>query len=233
MVYSSDMNMSEIDSRKFHLGPICKNGHDFAGSGRSLRYNSSPNCVTCAKNYRKARDASIRQKKLANKPVYPDGMKKCPNCTTLIPVTSWRCQPCKTEYQRADRARNADRRRERSRELAREFREKQWHVSLWRGCRSSHKKRGLSFSITADDLRERWDNQDGRCYWTGVEMITSGDDLRHPLRVSIDRIDPMRGYEPGNIALACLFVNLGRGQSSPALTREVIEKIAAAYRMER
>lgn len=40
-----------FDSSKFILGKLCKKGHDFEGTGQSVRYaNSRRQCVFCAKN---------------------------------------------------------------------------------------------------------------------------------------------------------------------------------------
>lgn len=38
-----------FDAVKFRLGPLCKNRHDWNGTGTSLRYRGSANCVACRK----------------------------------------------------------------------------------------------------------------------------------------------------------------------------------------
>jgi hypothetical protein len=107
------------------------------------------------------------------------------------------------------------------------FRIDNWHLSLWRGARSSSPKRKLSFSITPQQIREMWDRQGGRCYWSGVEMLLDIEP-GHLLRVSLDRVDPSLGYEEGNVVLTCLFINIGRRNRSPSETLDALEMISAA-----
>ena len=65
-------------------------------------------------------------------------------------------------------------------------------------------KRGLSFNITKDNIRDLWFNQHGRCALTGVPMGLTGSGW---LAMSLDRIDPYKGYEVDNIQLTCWRVN--------------------------
>lgn len=45
------MNDNQFDSTKYKLGKLCKRGHDWNGTGKSLRYAiNSPTCVDCARN---------------------------------------------------------------------------------------------------------------------------------------------------------------------------------------
>ncbi len=39
--------MKPFDKSKFYLGNLCKRGHDYEGSGQSLRYLSNNNCRAC------------------------------------------------------------------------------------------------------------------------------------------------------------------------------------------
>lgn len=218
----------DYDADRFYLGTLCRNGHDFNETGCSLRYVRSPVCVTCAINNRKRRDDKLRVIRLASRPSYPDGMKKCPACETHIPLSSWRCQPCKTKYTKDHYAKHIDTRRAKARASARIYRETNWYMSLWRGCRSSSKKRGLTLTITSDFVQGLWEKQNGRCYWTGVPMIKSGE-IRHPLRVSIDRIDSTIGYDEDNVVLTCMLINLGRSNSSVDITIAALDAIVVNY----
>jgi 5-methylcytosine-specific restriction endonuclease McrA len=40
---------TEFDPEKFYLGKLCPRGHDWNGTGRSLRYRSNTICTECAK----------------------------------------------------------------------------------------------------------------------------------------------------------------------------------------
>lgn len=238
--------MKPYDEQKFHLGSLCSRGHEFGATGQSLRYNRPTNCVVCAKDYRRERDRRARESRLANSPpALPDHLHKCAGCGEIGPKElssagklKHRCAACRRLYRIAYQARRPDV-FERSKATMRKRRRENWAETLWRGSRSSCVPRKLAHSITPADVAALWDKQAGKCFWTGV-VLRPDAPPRHPLRPSLDRIDPERGYERDNIALSCLLVNLGRGPASAQETRralvEVVEamaehhqKLAAAY----
>lgn len=66
--------------------------------------------------------------------------------------------------------------------------------------------------VTTDDLKDKWAEQNGKCYWLGIDM--SLEDLmisRSPFAVSVDRLDSSGEYTKDNIVLTTRFANLGRG----------------------
>lgn len=63
-------------------------------------------------------------------------------------------------------------------------------------------------AITVDDLIALWHAQQGRCAVTGRPMTHIQGRGRLPTNVSVDRIDPTKGYSPDNIQLVCVAVNL-------------------------
>jgi hypothetical protein len=67
-------------------------------------------------------------------------------------------------------------------------------------------KFGLA-TIDAEYLRSLFEQQGGRCYWLRVTLVPSAI-KRHPLRPSVDRLDNSRGYERGNVVIACQFANV-------------------------
>lgn len=70
-------------------------------------------------------------------------------------------------------------------------------------------------SITPDDLRRKYEEQNGCCHWTGMplemERIFTPYDMAMP---SVDRLDPDQGYHYENIVLTTRFLNVGRGRMS-------------------
>ena len=70
------------------------------------------------------------------------------------------------------------------------------------------KRRGISHSITLDNVVALAKQADGRCQLSGIEfsdeMITGSV---RPYAASIDRIDSAVGYHPGNVRLVCIAVN--------------------------
>jgi hypothetical protein len=70
------------------------------------------------------------------------------------------------------------------------------------------KKIGRTFSIQFDDVLRMWDSQGGKCAITGeVLEYLPGNGERNQRKVTMDRIDSSRGYEPGNVWLLCDWAN--------------------------
>lgn len=223
--------IATFDSSRFQLGSLCGEGHEYENTGQSLRYVRSPSCVTCAVEYRRRRDAEKRVIRLKGNPPPAPGNRRCCACKAEMPEAyflrrSFRCPPCRTAYHAEYRRRRPEiMAKVRATQRARKT--ENWIDSLWRGSRSSSKARNLEHAITRDDLHAVWERQNGRCYWTGVEMEPT-EVNRHPLKPSLDRIDPARGYTPDNIVLACLMVNLGRSNCGPDDFMAALDKIWAA-----
>lgn len=68
--------------------------------------------------------------------------------------------------------------------------------------------RKVEFTITADYLRQLFENQGGKCALTGWDMEPrysgSGTVAR---TITVDRIDPNNGYVEGNVRLLCFAAN--------------------------
>ena len=71
--------------------------------------------------------------------------------------------------------------------------------------------RGFTFeALDLDYLVAIHESQQGRCALTGFEMSHEIGNGRAWANISIDRIDPTKGYERGNVRLVCAAVNLMR-----------------------
>lgn len=75
----------------------------------------------------------------------------------------------------------------------------------------SKRKQTKEWNITAEYLNTLWENQDGKCALSGVQMThhRDGSGIKE-FNASIDRIDQERGYEPGNVQLVCYRINILR-----------------------
>lgn len=79
------------------------------------------------------------------------------------------------------------------------------------------KRRDWPVTITLQDLKTIWDNQNGICPLTGCPMIlaeTSKWDgtLITPMNASLDRIDNDQGYLLGNVRWVSAMANLARNR---------------------
>lgn len=72
-------------------------------------------------------------------------------------------------------------------------------------------KKKLPFSIELNHLLSLWEKQQGKCFYTGLDMTYKHDNEKS-LSVSLDRIIPSKGYMPDNITLCCWRVNMIKGE---------------------
>ena len=66
--------------------------------------------------------------------------------------------------------------------------------------------------IDADYLQKVFEEQNGRCYWTGVLLDINLKKGR--MAMSIDRINPEKDYIVGNLCFTYVFFNIGRNSAS-------------------
>ena len=94
--------------------------------------------------------------------------------------------------------------------------------------RSGSGKKHGGTDLTLDDLKRLWDDQDGLCALSGVQMDLprmKTDSHGFPTCASLDRIDSDRGYVLDNVQFVCNFVNMGKGPNSDEEAIEFIEKV--------
>lgn len=76
-------------------------------------------------------------------------------------------------------------------------------------CRTRARKRGIKYDLDGEvaEIQRRIDV--GRCEITGVPFdLSPGKKWNSP---SIDRIDPIMGYVPGNVRVVCQAMNVAMG----------------------
>jgi hypothetical protein len=93
---------------------------------------------------------------------------------------------------------------------------------LFKDCKTANKNRKRSklekfkvFDITHEDLIEEWNKQNGKCFYSGRNMVYNYSKKDYstekynynPEKASIDRIDSSKGYIKGNIVLCCARAN--------------------------
>lgn len=83
----------------------------------------------------------------------------------------------------------------------------------------SNKNRNKIVSITLENLKEIWDNQNGICPYTKIKLIHqthSKNHINYPfyMRASIDRIDSSKGYTYDNVEFVSLAINYLKNKHS-------------------
>lgn len=77
-------------------------------------------------------------------------------------------------------------------------------------------RRGIPFHITFDDLLQIYTKQNGKCFYTNLEMKLDSDTPRDPLLLSIDRHEGIKGYIPENVVFCCWGINRLKEKMSEA-----------------
>lgn len=113
-----------------------------------------------------------------------------------------------------------------------EFREKvkrdrkvnKWYATVFLSAKSSAKIRKQEISITPEWILNKFNEQNGKCYWLNIDMIPSILP-NHPQQPSLERLDINLGYTKENTVICCLFANLGRKDNSKEIMTEFIKNL--------
>jgi hypothetical protein len=84
----------------------------------------------------------------------------------------------------------------------------------------------LSFELDNAYVTSLWEQQEGKCAKTGVELGRIGDKWLSP---SLDRIDPLQGYIKGNVQWTCWRYNDAKSNMSDDSFTSMCLAIAATY----
>ncbi len=88
------------------------------------------------------------------------------------------------------------------------------------------RKDNLLFDIDNTYVTSLWEQQSGKCAKTGVELGRIGDKWLSP---SLDRIDPSKGYEKGNVQWTCWRYNDAKSNMSDDAFTSLCLAVAATY----
>jgi hypothetical protein len=81
---------------------------------------------------------------------------------------------------------------------------------------------GPAPQVTPLWLARLWQRQRGRCYWTGVPLELNG-----PNGATLDRINPVRGYQRDNVVLATRRANAAKGDMTVREFRDLCRLVLA------
>jgi len=102
------------------------------------------------------------------------------------------------------------------------------YINKIRKCKSS----GMTFTLSFFDFKRLITAN--RCKYTGVELTNSGLDVLLATDVTIDRVDNLIGYVPGNVVACCHGYNTFKaGLENPnnIISFEVLEKALKVQKM--
>lgn len=73
--------------------------------------------------------------------------------------------------------------------------------------------KGYAYDIDPDYSYEIYRNQNGKCFYTGIDMtcgVYAGAGNRDYRAISIDRLNNNKGYEKDNVVLCCFWANTAK-----------------------
>lgn len=77
-------------------------------------------------------------------------------------------------------------------------------TTFLRTCNDSARKRKQECTLTRSDLLDLWERQNGRCFYSDIELSTLP---ALDTSVSVERLDSSIGYTPNNTVLVCNVIN--------------------------
>lgn len=92
------------------------------------------------------------------------------------------------------------------------------------------RKRYKDFNLTAEYLKDVWDNQQGKCPYTGISLILPtfkhNKDIPIASRASLDRIDSTKGYIIGNVQFISTPINYLKNTMTDLETKQYLKLIS-------
>lgn len=98
-----------------------------------------------------------------------------------------------------------------------------------KNIKSRSKKRGIECSLTIENLNSHYTSQNGLCFYTGIPLKPETENEAGHLEfnlLSVDRIDPTKGYTNENIVLCCNSINMLKGTSSIDNLQKIFDYIS-------
>jgi len=160
--------------------------------------------------------------------------KRCSVCKELLPLTEFyirrdrdkpiaRCKKCNSLASKQSKAKLTNEQKQKIlkdradwyAEQAREGNLKPILQHKMNSYKGNAKRSNVPFDITVGYLLSLYEEQEGKCYYTGevLNIKTSGGLgkkttlANRPNQISLDRLDPVRGYVEGNVVWCTYLIN--------------------------
>lgn len=102
------------------------------------------------------------------------------------------------------------------------------HAVRRRSLRKDRTERTVD--ISAQDLIDIFNRQNGKCHWTGMELDQKHNYIKgHPMAISADRIDNNGNYTPDNIVLCLRMFNLGRSTATVDDFQKIMQTVECHF----
>ena len=85
-------------------------------------------------------------------------------------------------------------------------------------------------TLTEDSLIKKFQDQDGKCHWSGLELNEEFNYVKHhPFAISVERLDNSKGYTDENTVLTRRLFNLGRMAFPETEFKEVVKLLEQEF----
>ncbi len=152
-------------------------------------------CTTCGLS------KSIEEfyRRINNRPnAKPHRLRRCSAC----------CQKASKAYREADPTRTvAYKLSSKKSRIKRLSTIEGWCKSKLNDTRSKAKKNNIPFTMTAEDIIDIFP-KDYKCPALNIQMVIGSSEICNPINASLDKIFPILGYTPKNIAIISLRANM-------------------------
>lgn len=104
------------------------------------------------------------------------------------------------------------------------------YMQLFSNAQHNAKRRGIDFTVNAEQFIKIAESQNGICAVTGIEFNfrTAIDAKKRPFYPSIDRIDSSKGYSKNNIRIVLTIVNYAMNEWGEGPLIELVEMMNIA-----
>ena len=196
--------------------PKCKKDHPisnfYAHSIRSDGYiRFRPICKNCRR---------VQVKKNKSRPIHTEILKNnmqiCKICNVTKPLTDFYCNGCFDDGVKKYRSRCKEciktnlsidyYKTKKTKAEVRSASVKNYLSASW--LKTSDRKKIFDYNLDIHFLLQLYENQKGLCAISGIKMTHLAGQGKVPENISIDRIDPTKGYIKENVHLVCLFINI-------------------------
>ena len=92
------------------------------------------------------------------------------------------------------------------------------------GIERKCKVKNLNFDLDKEYLFNLYQKQNGKCYYTGLEIKHNIGCFQYD-SITVERLDPDKGYTKNNIVLSCFAINSFKGMMNEIEYKELLEKI--------
>jgi CRISPR/Cas system Type II protein with McrA/HNH and RuvC-like nuclease domain len=97
------------------------------------------------------------------------------------------------------------------------------------------KDKPMQNNVTMNFLREQYQKQDGKCFYTGVKMKIKkiGEPAYGPFDLSVDRINSSDGYIQPNVVFCCWGINAMKSTNTPIVMYEALKTFYETSKKEK